>query len=135
MKKQFTIIVPHGNSTFNYNVWRPKTVLQRILDSIVLLYYTPHLQEHTDNSTLLQYITITLHIVPVTSPWLSLALIHLWNLRSRCLCSWDIQVFSTPFNHNRTIYHLTFYTLQALAQRIQHNLDFIQRQLIKHLFH
>ena len=23
-------------------------------------------------------------------------------------------MFSSPFNHNRTIYHLTFYTLQAL---------------------
>ena len=45
----------------------------------------------------------------------SFSLKHLWNIRRWCLCSWDIQVFSSPFNHNRTIYHLTFYTLQALA--------------------
>ena len=36
----------------------------------------------------------------------------LW--KNFCVCvSSNIQVFSTPFNHNRTICHPTFYTLQS----------------------
>ena len=41
----------------------------------------------------------------------------LW--KNFCVCvSSNIQVFSTPFNHNRTICHPTFYTLQSPTEPI-----------------